>query len=70
MNRDLTIDLMNAWDALDNAARRILVAQPAAMTSSAENLDEARKAMQEVMSRIIRAAAAHGQSAINKQEEA
>jgi hypothetical protein len=43
---------MACWDELNNAAQRILVAQPAQMTSAAEQLDAARTKFRDMISRL------------------
>lgn len=52
------IALLTAWDDMDNAAQRILTAQPFHMTSASEGLDkcrlEMRKAIQDFAYRLPR----------------
>jgi hypothetical protein len=50
---DIPLDeVMACWDELNNAAQRILVAQPAQMTSAAEQLDAARTKFRDMISRL------------------
>lgn len=49
MTDDDFVALMDAFDALDSAAQRVLVAQPSTMTEAAANLDRARLAMRAVI---------------------
>jgi hypothetical protein len=45
--------LMEAWDRLDNAAQRMLVALPDAMTSAASRLDHERLNMRSVVQSVL-----------------
>ena len=54
MKKDLIIELMNSWDAMNNAAQRILVSQPGSMTEAASRLDTARMEMQTVINKFCR----------------
>jgi hypothetical protein len=61
MTEDSFIALMDAFDALDGAAQRVIVAQPSQMTDAAEKLDTARLAMREVLQSAIRSRISHQQ---------
>lgn len=54
MSEDDFVALMNAFDVLDGAAQRVIVAQPFQMTEAAERLDGARLKMREVLQAAIR----------------
>ena len=45
MTDEQKIKLMEAWDEMDNAAQRILTAQPFQMTEASSRLDAARQSM-------------------------
>lgn len=52
MEREYAIELLTAWDRVNNAAQRMIVAQPCAMTEAAERLDSARLSMQAILNRL------------------
>lgn len=43
------IELLDAWESINNAAIRILTAQPHQMTAAAERLETTRLAMQDII---------------------
>jgi hypothetical protein len=68
MDTDAALTLMLAWDNLNSAARRILVAQPWQMTEAASRLDQAREEMQEVMNKTMRKVAATDEQSTQQEE--
>ena len=53
MADERSVALYDAWDAVNNAIRRILTAQPDQMTEAARRLDEARSVMDEVVRKCV-----------------
>jgi hypothetical protein len=45
MTEEDIIALLDQWDKLDEAAKRVIVSQPAAMTEAAARMDRERKVM-------------------------
>jgi hypothetical protein len=53
MDKNTLHPLMIAWDNMDSAAQRVLVAMPSQMTAAAEGLDIARRAMRDALNRAL-----------------
>lgn len=49
---ELVVELMNAWDELDGAAQRMLVAQPSQMSEAAQQMNKSRLRMREIVQRL------------------
>lgn len=45
MTEEDMIALLDQWDKLDEASKRVIVSQPAAMTEAVDRMDRERKAM-------------------------
>lgn len=45
MTEEDMIALLDQWDKLDEASKRVIVSQPAAMTEAVDRMDRERKVM-------------------------